>query len=304
MIIAESIKRLNYTPNTTAQHLRSKSSNSICILIPDIGSYIWGKTCNAILTCMKLYKYSVIIRSYSKSSIYTQDIQFLLSKQIDGVILFTEYTVPEDFIQLIKESKIPLVCINQKPNQETDFVSTTYFQTTFQATEFLIKNGHHSIALFGVDSYSSHQCKDGFFSACKKHSLNTYMQHILFFKNTNELQSSCPQTEISTILHSSCPPTALLLLDYHTTMLFASNHKVLQNFSIISLSDDEILSALNPPLTVFEPNFISLGKNITELLLKRISGDYTEFPQSIFCDSIFHKRKSVSPVPVDPFNNM
>lgn len=42
ILIEESIKKLGYVPNKTAQNLRSKRHNTICILLPTIGDYFWG----------------------------------------------------------------------------------------------------------------------------------------------------------------------------------------------------------------------------------------------------------------------
>ena len=291
--IEESIKKLNYIPNTTAQHLRSKSSNTICILIPDIGSYIWGKTCNAILACMERYNYSVIIRSYSKSTMYKQDIPFLISKQIDGVILFADYIISDEFISLIQENEIPLVCINQKPGLKADYVSTSHFESAYNATNHLIQQGHKSITVLGIESHSSLECEAGFISACDEKKLNLENQNLIFFKNIKELTKNTSPEDALNKLAKAKKTTALLLLDYHTTMYFVSSHKIMNNYSIISLTDDEILSALNPPITVLEPDYTSLGKNITTLLIQRISGDYKDFPKTILCPSIFHKRESV-----------
>ncbi|MEG0721745.1 MAG: LacI family DNA-binding transcriptional regulator [Lachnospiraceae bacterium] len=295
LLINRSIQKLHYVPNKTAQGLRTKSSNSICIFIPDIGNHIWGETCNSILEHMKKNNYSVIIRSYSFSSDFMQDIQFLLNRQIDGVVLFTETSFPIDFLALIKENQIPFVCMNQKPDFQTDFISTSYYHTSYHASEYLINKGHQNIGILGINSHSGIECVKGFQDARSRHHLpSSTNQYIKLYSKTD---ASFHEAFVSLTNPDFCI-TALVLLDHYTTINVALEFNSLTDsrenqLSIIAFGDDEILSALNPPFTVFANDFQTLGKEAANLLLKRISGDYSSYPASLYYDSIFLERQSV-----------
>lgn len=294
LLIEDSIHRLNYIPNKTAQHLRSKSSNSVCILIPDIGNYIWGETCNAILSFFKNNNYSVIIRSYSTDDNYTQDIQFLLTRQIDGVILFADISYPSNLLELISQSNIPFVCMNQKPNNNSDFICTSYAETSYLATKHLMLRGHKKMGILGLDSYSGREGLAGFEAAIRDSSLDPNNQFMFLYTD----KSALDKEPLNSVLSSSHGITSLILLDHVTTLSIALDFmpkytEHFQTLSVIALGDDEILRAINPPYTVFSEDFQNLGQSAGRLLLKRMSGDYSDYPTAISCPSVFIERKSV-----------
>ena len=50
---------------------------------------------------------------------------------------------------------------------------------------------------------------------------------------------------------------------------------------------------MSAAMTCVSQDLTSIGKHAVELLLKRIHGDYTDFPKIDMLDVVFHPRRSV-----------
>lgn len=292
ILIEKSIKKLNYIPNRTTQTLRSKTSHCICIFMPDISDYHFGYECNYIVKYMKSKGYSTMVRSYSSDN-SMNDILFLKKRQIDGVILFTDTVYPSSFIFSLSTNKIPYVCMHQRADIPSDFVGCDDKKSGELAASYLYKHGHTQVALLGLASYSSSQKVHGFLEKFISYGCAESRQSVLLHSSHEEILQNY-RNYFSSV---TFPPTAILFLDHNTTLtalgefmkpVFSENH-----LSLLAFEDDDIFSAISPALTVFSQNNKELGRTAANLLLKRISGNFDDFPSANLIPSIFIERESV-----------
>ncbi|WMJ85703.1 LacI family DNA-binding transcriptional regulator [Anaerocolumna sp. MB42-C2] len=296
-LIEESIKKLGYKPNKTAQNLRSKKTNTICILLPFIGDYFWGFLCSIMEEYLRKYNYSTIISSYDAfSDDNTSELQFLLSKQVDGVILVPEYSGSITLPSLLLEAHIPFVCLDQELNGlSSDFVTSNNRTSAYQATKYFLENGHKIFGAIGGDltSYTMKERISGMRDACREYNIpedNLYIyggdiaSSADFFRNIMSMPNH---------------PTAMLMLSYNYTLgtiltLSELGLQIPKDFSLISFDDDEIFSAFNPPITTVVQNLNEIGRQATGLLIKRINGDYELYPETKMIETKLIVRKSVA----------
>ncbi len=300
-IIEESIQRLGYIPNKTAQNLRSKKTNTVCILLPIIGDYFWGSLCSIIEEHLRKYNYSTIISSYNASSgDNTSELQFLLSKQVDGVILIPDSNITDDRASfklpfLLQKAGIPFVCLDQELSGiPGDFVTSDNRAGAYNATRYLLERGHKRLGIIGgnLSSYTMKERLTGFQNACSEYqiperNLSVYGGAVSSCAEYLRIMMSLPEH-----------PTAVLILGYDLTLsaimtLSVLNMQIPKDFSLISFDDDEIFSAFNPPITTVVQNMDEIGRQATELLMKRINGNLDSFPERKMIETTFIIRKSV-----------
>ena len=94
------------------------------------------------------------------------------------------------------------------------------------------------------------------------------------------------------------PPTAVFLLGYFMTVsaiqqLDNLSIRIPEDLSLISFDDDEIFSAFDPPISVVVQDLAQMGTEASRLLLKRIQGDYSDFPRTKIIKTHFIERSSV-----------
>ncbi len=295
-LIEESIQRLGYVPNKTAQNLRSKKTNTICILLPIIGDYLWGSLCSSIEESLRKHDYSAIISSYDISSDNNDpDLQFLLSKQVDGVILIPGYTNSHKLPLLLQKAGIPFVCLDQEVSGiPADFVTSDNRTGSYNATRYLLENGHRRLGVIGgnLSSYTMKERLAGFHDACSEYHIPDKYLSVY----GGDVSSSAEYLRIMMGLPER--PTAVLVLGYDLTLsaimaLSNLNMQIPRDFSLISFDDDQIFSAFEPPITTVVQNMNEIGRQATKLLIKRINGNFDSFPETKMIETTLIIRRSV-----------
>lgn len=292
-LIGESIKRLHYIPNKTAQALRSKTSHCICIFMPDTWDYHLGYECNYIVEYMKEHGYSTLVRSYSPASRdFSGDILFLENRQIDGVVLFTHRDYPNNLLSSLSQEGVPFVCVHQKPETKADFIGCDDKAAGAMAAEYLSRMGRTQVILAGHSSYSSRLRVEGFAEEFDRLGFLKQQIKVRLFTSCRAI----PQSLISK-LESPKPGDAFVSLDHGTTMklLGCLSDKLLKSLSLLAFDDDDLFTAITPAITVFAQNTRELGVKTASLLLKRMLGDKADFPASRLISPILVERESITP---------
>ena len=290
-LIEESIQKLHYVPNRAAQGLRSKNSHSVCIFMSDLSNYKFGYICNYIVTEMKNNGFSTMIRTYSAQD-PMQDILFLKKRQIDGVILFTEAAYPSSLVMQLSMNKIPYICMQQMPDIPSDFVGCSDEASGARAAEYLYQCGHTKAALLGIESYSSARRIQGFMDAMMAHGIAAEDQAMyLHSADTQWDEAWCRNT------FSCLKQTAIVFLDHMSTLqtigYFIRPRENQANQALLAFDDDELFMAISPALTVIDQDSYTIGQKAAALLLRRMGGDFADFPATYLIDPILIERESV-----------
>ena len=99
-------------------------------------------------------------------------------------------------------------------------------------------------------------------------------------------------------MNSPNPPTAIFFNCYIAAMGGLSAASLLhlsvpQDVSFICFDVDPLFKTMAAAMTCVSQDLKNIGIHAVDLLLKRIHGDYTDFPKIDMLDVQFHPRKSV-----------
>lgn len=147
--IARAIDELNYIPDGIARGLRSGKIKFIGIIIPELSDPYYPLIADGIAEIAYKNNYSIIIacNNYDEKQEKIH-IQNLLSNNISGFI-FCCGGGDKNLIDLIKKNDIPVVAIDRKVENESIYsVEVDNFKSFYNATVYLIKNGHENIFYF------------------------------------------------------------------------------------------------------------------------------------------------------------
>ena len=300
-LVEESIRRLGYIPSKTAQLLRARKGNTICVLAPSFGDYYWSSIFRHIEEYFRSFGYSTIILSYDTYSRTSHNaLNLLISSHTSGVILIPFMEKRNNIHHLLADANIPFVCLDQQLDDvHADTVTSDNYQSAYDATMHFTSHGHRRIyALAGEDiSYTSKERLHGFYNACKDSGLrDSDYSHI-----TNIRSIPSTAKDFCHRLTQEEPPTALLSLGYDITITFLShfsdtNLSIPTDVSLISFDDDIIFSAYPAPITVVTQDLINLAKKAAYLLHERIKENDTLPIQSIHLPTKMIERKSVASI--------
>lgn len=293
LLIEESIRRRDYTPNSNAQALRSKSSRCICILMPNIEDYHFGQECDCIMKAMREKGYSTIIRSYSNEpDLAENDISFFKTRRIDGAVLFTQASFPPLLLSYLRSHGLPFICMHEKPGLAADFAGYDDLMAGRIMGEYLFRHGHARILILGLDCGASSRKIEGLLSACRDQEGDPSGLSIVLF----------PPSELSESRTLPIPtqdaPTAVLFLDHFTSLpligsFLGGSYTRQPAYSIAAFDDDDLFSAVTPSITVLSLDAEKLGSQVAELLYHRIQGDLSDFPRNELVSPCLVERNSV-----------
>ncbi len=271
-------EKLHYEPNAIALSLRSKSSKTIGVIVPQFVHFFFSSVISGIEEVAYESDYTVIIcqsnEDYEKEK---NIIHTLMSKRVDGVLASVSKTTTnfDHFVELIK-SKIPVVFYDRVLNiPQTDRVIVDDFAGAYKAVEHLIKMGCKRIAHLATsqDLLIGRNRKAGYLQALKDHDIEVNEEVILRCDTDKHAQKCIPylltlQNRIDGIFAVN-DLTAITAM----SIIKRSGYKIPEDIAIVGFSNSMYSSMTDPPLTSVEQQGFEMGKRASKLLFDRIDSD-------------------------------
>jgi len=270
--VLKAMQRLGFFANRQARSLAGGRTNSVGVLVPDLGTGYIGEIIHGIDAEMGLCDLDLVLytthRTASKEANYVTN---LAKGMVDGLLLVLPRN-PADFIDTLKQRNFPFVFIDHRGiGQDCPTVGATNWQGGFNATEYLVRLGHQRVGFITgwMDLGCALDRLDGYRSA-----LRTY--HIpedphLIYEGTFNQQDGFAGA--SSLLDLPDPPTAI----------FASNDvmamgvmdavrnrglRVPEDISVIGFDDIPQAALVHPALTTIRQPLETMGRVATQMLIE------------------------------------
>jgi LacI family transcriptional regulator len=151
------VKELDYTPNSIARSLITRSSRVIGIIVPDILNAYFTELVRACDQAARERGYSTILcNSDSDPAKETSHLTFLASHGVDGIVLAASDLIPD--ARLLEKLRIPLVSMDREvPDLDclAARIDTDYETGAYLSASHLIRNGHRRIAFVSGNPLAS-----------------------------------------------------------------------------------------------------------------------------------------------------
>jgi len=141
------MKELGYRPNSVAQSLASNRSNSIGIVVAELGGPFYGELLSRIENEFRgVGKHVIIAAGHSDAELERDSIEFLRSRNCDALILHVE-SVSDDYLVDLAESGCAFVLINRSVEALADrCITLDNHHGGYLATKHMLELGHRDIA--------------------------------------------------------------------------------------------------------------------------------------------------------------
>jgi len=112
--VLSAMKQLGYQPNSIAQSLATRSSNSVGVCVSELHGPFFGAMLSAIEETLRAAgKFVLVAAGHSKEEQEREAIRFLVSRNCDALIVHVE-ALPDKFLVEHNEKSTPLVVVNRK----------------------------------------------------------------------------------------------------------------------------------------------------------------------------------------------
>jgi LacI family transcriptional regulator len=276
-------KEMGYVANRQARGLKGRKTNTIGVLVPNLGTGYIGEIMQGIDTELELSQLDLMLftthRVADKEAKYVAN---MVQGMVDG-LLFLIPRSPSDYIGTLIDRSFPFVLIdNQVENEPCRYVGATNWQGAYKATEYLIELGHRRIGFMtgSMDLNSATDRLEGYKSALRTN-------HI---PENPDLIYEGDYTQPS----GYAGATALLDLGEVLTAIFASNDamamgamdavrsrglRVPEDISVMGFDDVPQSAMIRPALTTVRQPLEQMGRVATQMLLDILKNPEREVDQ-------------------------
>ncbi|MCL2518191.1 MAG: LacI family transcriptional regulator [Oscillospiraceae bacterium] len=278
-LVLDALKKYDYSPNLIARSLKSKSSRTVGIVVPDITESLFGTVIKAVCAKAEAHGYGVLVcdtdENIDREERY---LRYLFEKQIDGIILASVSRSNENHeINKYMNNNIPVVLIDNDLFTNTNGVDKVFvdnFEAGEIGTSYLLEvtGGNVGFICGRIEEYTGYSRLEGYINAYKKKAITPDMSCVYYgdykeksgYNAVYELLQLHP--DLKSIFVTSSKMTYGAIKALREKNLFYP-----RDIRIIGFDVNDAYDCFMPGITsVVQPEY-EIGTTAVELLLKRIA---------------------------------
>lgn len=270
--VQETMRRLNFVASRQARSLAGGKSNIIGVLVPDLGTGYIGEIIRGIDAELGVSGYDLMLytthRAATKEANYVAN---LAQEMVDGLLIVLPRN-PADYTGTLARRKFPFVLIDhQGTGEDCAAVGATNWQGAYNATEYLIKQGHKRIGFITgwLDLGTAIDRLDGYKTALRANHIPIDPELIYegTFNQPDGYTGTCKFLDLEsppTLIFASNDVMAMAAMD-------AARERGLhvpEDISILGFDDIPQASLVRPALTTVRQPLEQMGRIATQMLFE------------------------------------
>lgn len=273
--VLQAIAELGYEPNPFASGLRDNRTMTIVAVIPDISHSFYAALFRGIEDISRAYRNNVIIcNTDQEEDRFEEYMRYFKKKKVDGMIFASAPVTPRCY-ESMQALGIPVVLAATKSDEyPLPFAKVDDYRASYDATAFLIKNGHEKIAMLSGpldDPIAGKPRYEGFCAAMRDHGLTVTEQGVAFgdqhydsgYEQMGKLYAKMPEL---TAVFAAADEMALGALAF----LQRRGIEVPRQVSVIGFDNLNVSRMVTPALTTVAQPVYEIGKEAASLLFEWI----------------------------------
>ncbi|MEN1969804.1 LacI family DNA-binding transcriptional regulator [Lentibacillus sp. N15] len=268
------IEELDYEPNIMAASIITKQTKMLAVVVPEIQNPFYTAVIEGTVAVAKNEGFSTFVFSTNGSKEEEKNFfEGFLRRNVDGIILIGTHNEKE-FYQGIKK---PVVLVDRFiEGVGLSGVVIDNFRGAYEATNYLIENGHSEIAIItGPKDFNDglERCW-GYQQSQKDNNIESKKEYQMFgnWFEDNGYQSTKKLMELNE------PPTAI----------FAANNLICQgtikalrdmdivigkDISLVGFDENNLAEFVRPRVSVVKRPTHEMGVQATQMLIQQIKGE-------------------------------
>ncbi|MGX8793019.1 LacI family DNA-binding transcriptional regulator [Oceanobacillus oncorhynchi] len=257
--IEQTIKELEYIPNSYAQNLRLESNPTIGVIIPRFDSYSVTTTLQGIDKELKQLNYNILIENTDRSS--KKEIEYLkrLAKmKVAGIILLAT-KITDEHIHVIEAIEVPVIVIGQEDKRLNCIVYKDY-EAAYDLADYLTSYNFSKIVYLGVgeeDKSVGFLRKKGFVDRFAQEQNEEILTYYTDFSIDNAMYKTKE-------LLSEVQPDLLICATDNIAIgamksIYEKNLRIPEDISLTGFGNYQISSYLTPELTTVHYDYYKAG---------------------------------------------
>ena len=294
--IEAAIKELNYEVNELARGLVTNRTRTVGILVFSITSPFSGMLLHHVGQALRKSGYGMlIVDSCDDEEIEAQNLKFLLSKKVDGIIALPVAT-KGDFLEPARKAGLPVVLLDRSLSDvQYDCIRIDNRKSAYYAVQEFITRNHKKTAVIASErEYTGRERYNGFMDAMRDAGIDVPNEYRV--RGTHSITTG--YSGMKKLLSLEDRPTAVFMSNYEITLgamlaLNESGFRSPDDISLLGFDDQLFFHVMQPQVYMIEQPMKALGDRAVDLLLHRIKGDIEDDPMEIVLATKLRKGNSI-----------
>jgi LacI family transcriptional regulator len=274
--VREVIRELGYASSLAARSLRSRRSNVIGVIVPDLVQFYSLLVIRGIQRVARAADYDVLVyvsaaRNFnSLGNREQQQVALLNGSVTDGLIVVTPHANSY-------RTTYPLVAVDPQ-SEDADFASvlSTNFHGAEAAMSHLFELGHRRIGFIGgrPDLQSANRRREGYCHSLHAHGLAVDESLVRVGNFERDAARSCALD----LLQQEPPVTAILAANDEMALGVYDaarelHRRIPDDLSVIGFDNIPDAGLADPPLTTVDQSIEGMGSLAAEVVIRLIAGE-------------------------------
>lgn len=298
--VQQVIEELGYKPDERKGPTGAPTL-TIGAVLPFFDSFHMG-IISALEKIMYRNQYHLVLAEYEDDEDALESkIRFLRQRYTDGIVC-SPLSSDLPIVRSLRGSKIPLVSFNNEvPSWACDHVHVDDRNSVFRAVEYLATMEHRRVVFVGANdgSNTALEREKGFLDAVTRLGLDPgvcTVQH-------GDWRREQSGYSVARIIFGRTPkPTAIVTANYVLAFgvlafMLDNGISVGEQVSIVSFDDTEVFKLTKPGITALRQPLDQIAVNIAEIMFRRLSGDWSDYPTIVELPTELIVRGSVQRAP-------
>lgn len=292
--VVDAINKLDFKPNELARSLVMRKSNLVGVIVKDIGIEYMAQLIRGIEEIGRVYKYDILLTSsYGDDKQVENSIDFLATKQVEGLVIITEDISTEILVKL-RETRIPFVIIDKYHNYKNiKTVKVDYEIEENKLIHSLAEDGHEKILM--IAGKEENVINESMIKGYEK-AVGTEKSYVLRIDGTssddgyNNAEKALDIIKKENITAVACVNDEIAI----GFMNYCVDHgiRVPEDLSVVGFGDNQIASIYRPKLTTVSIPYYDIGAISIRALIKRIKNEGEILENDWIIDAQINKRES------------
>jgi LacI family transcriptional regulator len=299
--VEAAIAALNYRPNLSARSLAGNRSYVLALIYGHPGAHYVLDVQEGVLEVCRPQGYELVVHPaiHKDKNLAKEISEFILEKQIDGVMLTPPISDHIGVVNSLHKHKIPVVRVAPTESKSlTPYVETNDLESSYDMTCQLIALGHKHIGF--IAGHPDHRAiglrLEGYKAALIENQIE--IDEKLIAQGDNSFESG--EAAACDFFSLDQKPTAIFAAndDMAAGVIMAAHKnriKIPQQLSVCGFDDTPVAHQLWPGLTTIRQPIRAMAKKATDLLLKQIKGKDVQLPTSILTSTIIVRESTGKP---------
>lgn len=298
--VMQRIKELNYRPNLAARALVTGRSFIVGLVVPDLIHTFFADVEKGLADTIRQKGYNVVIASSGEDTEFErQEVEQLLARRVDALILASAQTTAEHLAAFAEQHRTPFILVDRKiEGLDAPFVGVDDELVGQIGTEHLVEVGCKRIAhIAGPVVSTALGRQNGYRRTLEKHGMTPGPEYVVTLEHGDRAVDEAGYDSMKQLLALPVRPDGVFCHNDPAAMgamraIFEAGLRIPEDIAVVGCGNVHYGKFLRVPITSVDQSSQSIGEQAGVLALSMIESKGQVAPRSILIEPKLVVRES------------